>query len=80
MAKVHLLTTSSNTSLWSIVIFFFTHCFLQTKVLQLETMFRAIKALYVMSQHTHTHTRLTALVWEYLGEPVPEKKNQSGFY
>ena len=23
--------------------------------------------------HTHTHTHLTALFWDYSGEPVPEK-------
>ena len=26
------------------------------------------------------HTRLTALFRDYPGEPVPERKNQSGFY
>jgi len=30
--------------------------------------------------HTHTHTGLRPLVQDYLGEPVPERKNQSGFY
>jgi len=29
---------------------------------------------------THTHTRLTALFWDYPGGPVPERVNQSGFY
>jgi len=29
---------------------------------------------------THTHTHLTALFWDYLGEPVPERQNQSRFY
>jgi len=23
--------------------------------------------------HTHTHTRLTALFWDYAGEPIPER-------
>jgi len=30
--------------------------------------------------HTHTHTRLTAFFQDYLGKPVPERKNRSGFY
>jgi len=30
--------------------------------------------------YTHTHTRLTALFPDYPGEPVPERKNQPGFY
>ena len=25
------------------------------------------------ARHTHTHTRLTALFWDYPGEPVPER-------
>ena len=29
---------------------------------------------------TITHNRLMALFWDYLGEPVPERENQSGFY
>ena len=51
---------------------------------------------YSVVQHTHSHTRLTALsvlysththihpfngpVQDYPGEPVPERRNQSGFY
>jgi len=31
-------------------------------------------------ESTHTHTLLTALFWDYPGEPVPERKNQSGLY
>ena len=27
----------------------------------------------VGTQHTHTHTRLMALFWDYPGEPVPER-------
>ena len=29
--------------------------------------------LYYAAKHTHTHTRLTALFRDYLGEPVPER-------
>jgi len=29
---------------------------------------------------SHTHARLTALFRDYLGGPVPERLNQSGFY
>jgi len=29
---------------------------------------------------THTHAHLTALFRDYPGKPVPERKNQSGFY
>ena len=32
-----------------------------------------------MSSHTHTHTRLTALVRDYPGEPVPEGKTNLDF-
>ena len=35
--------------------------------------------LYHRYMYIHTHTRLTG-VWDYPGEPVPERQNQSGFY
>jgi len=34
----------------------------------------------VVLKKTHIHARLMALFWDYLSEPVPERKNQSGFY
>jgi len=32
-----------------------------------------------MSVHTHAHTRLTALFWDYPGEPVSEGKTNLDF-
>jgi len=35
--------------------------------------------LFIPGCHTHTHTRLTALFWDYPGEPVPESKTNLDF-
>ena len=34
---------------------------------------------YEIAHKEHTHI-LRPFVWDYLGEPVPERSNQSGFY
>jgi len=35
--------------------------------------------LPILVTHTHTHARLTALFWDYRGEPVPEGKTNQDF-
>ena len=41
---------------------------------------RPVAGKVIKSYNYYTHTRLTALFWDYPGEPVPEKQNQSRFY
>jgi len=42
--------------------------------------FHLIKKLYAHYYYYNPVSRLTALVQDYPGEPVPERYNQSGFY